>query len=156
MTGYTDTSFAANPNNRESTSGFIFFMCGGPISFGAKTQSLTAQSTAVEAEPMAISLRGKEATYLSSFMLELGFTSFSSVPINCDSTGALHVAGNSTYSSRTKHIALSFFFLRELIKGRKLAIHHVPAQQMLADCAAKHLAKPQFGSILQQIKDFSC
>ena len=155
MTSYTDASFAANPDSRKSTSGFIFYISGGPISFGAKTQSLTAQST-VKAEVMAISFGGKESTYLSNFMLELDFKSFSSVPINCDSTDALHVSGNSTYSSRTKHIALSFFFLRELVKGGKITIHHVPTQQMLADCATKHLAKTQFGSILQQIKDFSC
>ena len=105
---------------------------------------------------MAISFGGKEATSLSNFMLELGFKSFSSVPINCDSTGALHVAGNSTYSSNTVHIALRFFFLLELVKSGKITIHHVPAQQMFADCATKHLAKTQFGSILQQIKDVSC
>ena len=105
---------------------------------------------------MVISFGGKEATHLSNFMLELGFKYFSSVPINCDSTGALHVAGNSTYSSRTKHIALRFFFLCELVKGGKITIHHLPTQQMLADCVTKHLAKTQYGSILQQIKDFSC
>ena len=154
MTGCTDASFAANPDNRKSTSGFIF-MCGGPIGLGAKTQSPTAQST-VEAELMAISFVGKEATYLSNFILKLGFKPVSSVPINCDRSGALHVAGNSTYSSRTKNIALRFFFLRELIKGGKIIIHHVPTQQILADCATKLLAKTELGSILQQIKGFSC
>ena len=157
MTGYTDASLAANPGNRKSTSDFIFFMSGGPISFGAKTQSLTPQSqSTMEAELMAISFEGKEATYLSNFMLEPGFKSFSSVPINCDNTGGLYVAGNSTYSSRTKHIALRFFFFRELVKGGKITIHYVPTQQMLADCATNQLAKTQFGSILQQIKGFSC
>ena len=155
MIGYTDASFAADPDNRKSTSGFIFFMSGGPISSGAKTQTLSAQSR-VEAELMAIRFEGKEATYLSNFMLELGFKSFSSLPINCDSTGALHVAGNSTYSSSTKHIALRFFFLHEVVMSGKIAIHHVPTQQMLANCATKHLAKTQFGSIVKHIKDFSC
>ena len=98
---------------------------------------------------MAISFGGKEPTYLSNFMLELGFKSFSSLPINCDSTDALHVAGNSTYSSKTKHIALRF-------EGGRITILHAPKQQMLTDCATKHLAQTQFGWILQQKKDFSC
>ena len=42
------------------------------------------------------------------------FKTFSSVPIHSDSTGALSVAGNAMFSSRTKHIALRFFFVREL------------------------------------------
>ena len=39
-------------------------------------------------------------------MMALGFKSFSWVLTNCDSTGAVHVVRNSTYSSRTKHMAL--------------------------------------------------
>ena len=68
-------------------------MCGGPVSFGATTQSLTAQST-VEAELMAISYTSKEAVYLSNFMAELHFENFSNVPISSDNTGALTVATN--------------------------------------------------------------
>ena len=49
---------------------------------------------------MGLSYGSKEAVYLSNFLKELQFESFSSVPINCDSTGALTVAGNATYSSR--------------------------------------------------------
>ena len=64
------------------------------------------------------------------------------------------MAGNSTYSSRTKHIALHFFFLRELVKNGKITIHHVPTQNMLADVCTKHLAKTAFRNILSQIKDF--
>ena len=41
--GYTDAPFAANPDNGRSTTGYLFLRCGAPISFGAKTQTLTAQ-----------------------------------------------------------------------------------------------------------------
>ena len=58
MQGFSDASFASNPDPRKSTAGFLFFLCGGPVSFGAKTQSLTAQST-VEAELTAISCTSK-------------------------------------------------------------------------------------------------
>lgn len=95
-------------------------MSGGPLSFGAKTQGITAQSN-VEAELTALAYGSKEAVYLSNFMMELGFKAFRSVPVNCDSTGALHLGGNTTYSSMTKHIALRFFFLRELVKTGNIA-----------------------------------
>ena len=154
MQGFSDASFASNPVSRKSTKGSIFFLCGGPVSFGAKTQSLAAQSTA-EAELMAISYTSKEAVYLSNFMAELHFENFSNVPISSDSTGALTVATDSTYSSRTKHIALRFFSIRELIKEGRVTLKFVPTGRMLADCATKHLAKNQFKSILQHIKEFS-
>lgn len=155
MTAYTDASFGANPDNRKSTTGYLFFLGGGLISFGSKTQTLTAQST-VESELQALSYSAREAVYLSNFLLELGFKNFVSVPINSDSAGALSVAGNSMFSSRTKHIALRYFFLRELIKRHKISIHHKPSQLMLADIATKHLSKQQFTFLLKKIQDFQC
>ena len=104
---------------------------------------------------MALAYGSKEAVHLSTFMMELGFKLFSSVPINCDSTGALHLEGNATYSSRMKHIALRFFFLRELVKTAKITIRHVDTGKMLADVAPKYFGKVQHHYILQQIKEFS-
>ncbi|CAN0391095.1 unnamed protein product [Ascophyllum nodosum] len=37
MMSYTDASFGANPNNRKSTTGYLFLLGGGLISFGSKT-----------------------------------------------------------------------------------------------------------------------
>ena len=39
MVSYTDASFGANPDNRKSTTGYLFFLGGGLISFESKTQS---------------------------------------------------------------------------------------------------------------------
>ena len=123
MVSYTDASLGANPDNRKSTTGYLFFLGGGLISFGSKTQSLTVQST-VESELQAHSYGAREAVCLSNFLTELGFKTFSSLPINSDGTGALSVAGNALFSSRTKHIDLRFFFVRELIKrGRPVQQH---------------------------------
>ena len=40
--GYTVGSFASNPNGRRSSTGYLF-LCGVPMSFGSKTQTLTGQ-----------------------------------------------------------------------------------------------------------------
>ena len=72
MVSYTDASFGANPDNRKSTTEYLFFLGRGLISFGSKTQSLIAQST-VESEFQALSYGAREAVYLSNFLMELGF-----------------------------------------------------------------------------------
>ena len=143
LVSYTDASFGANPDNRKSTTGYLFFLGGAPISFGSKTQSLTAQST-VESELQALSYGAREGVYLSNFLTELGHKDSSQVPIRSDSTGALSVAGNSMFSARTKHIALRYFFVRELVKKNKITFHYTPTKQMLADIATKHLSKHTF------------
>ena len=78
----------------------------------------------MESELQALSCGAREAVYLSNFLMELGFNTFFSVPINSASTGALRVAGNAKFSSTTKHIALRFFSLGELIKRNKIILHH--------------------------------
>ena len=154
LVSYTDASFGANPDNRKSTTGYLFFLGGAPISFGSKTQSLTAQST-VESELQALNYGAREAVYLSNFLTELGLKDSSQVPIRSDSTGALSVAGNSMFSARTKHIALRYFFVRELVKKNKITLHYTPTKQMLADIATKHLSKHTFRDLLQQINNFT-
>ena len=42
MVSYTGASFGANTGNRKSTTEYLFFLGGGLISFGSKTQSFTA------------------------------------------------------------------------------------------------------------------
>ena len=73
---------------------------------------------------------------------ELGFGKlFEPVPLFGDNTGTLHIAGNSTSSSRTNHIALRFFCSKELIRDGKITMHHVPTQKKLADVGIVFLTK---------------
>ena len=52
-----------------------------------------------------------EAVFCSNMMKELGSgTQFEPVPVNIDNTATLHVIDNQAFSSRTKHIALRFFY----------------------------------------------
>ncbi|XP_058729485.1 secreted RxLR effector protein 161-like [Vicia villosa] len=52
VVGYSDSDFAGCPNDRKSTSGLIFMMAGGAISWKSVKQTLTATST-MEAEYVA-------------------------------------------------------------------------------------------------------
>ena len=50
-------------------------------------------------------------------LTELGFgKEFEQVTLKIVNTATLHVVGNRAFSSRTKHIALRFFYIRELVK----------------------------------------
>ena len=107
MHTYSDASLTMNPDNRRSASSFLFFLGRRSISFGAKTQTLTAQS-AVEAEIMAISYEMKEAVYPCNFLRQLGLKSFNMVPVNCDNIRAISVNANRSYNPHTKRVALRF------------------------------------------------
>ena len=92
---------------------------------------------------------------MSNFSTEDSFVDlFSSIDMNCEITGAVQTVGNSTYSSRTKHIAMEFLFLRELIKEGKIKAHHVSTHENLADICTKHVSKGTSCDIPHNIQKF--
>lgn len=99
LEGHCDPSLGNNPGTGKSTSGYVFKLPGGGLATKAVTQGLTAQST-MEAEPVSMAYARKEALYISNMLTDLRQGEiFKSELLYCDNTGALHVAGDSTYSS---------------------------------------------------------
>ena len=125
LTAFSDANWGNIPNNGKSIYSHIVFLSNAPVSSKVAMQGLTAQST-LEAELVAAALAMKEAVVCSNMMKELGFgTCFDCVPLYIDNTSTLHVAGNRTYISRVKHMALQYFFIQELVKEGRISINHV-------------------------------
>ena len=67
LTGYSDSDYAGDLQTRRSTSGYIFQVCGAPVSWTSKRQSSVSLST-TEAEYTAASLATKEAIWLQRLL----------------------------------------------------------------------------------------
>ena len=75
----------------------------------------------------ALTMRG--AVLCSNKTMELSFNGdFKGVPLHIDNTSALHVAGNQTSSSTTKHVALRYFCIHEVIKEGHVGILYIPEE----------------------------
>ena len=59
--GYLDSDWAGDKESQKSTSGFIFMLNRGPVSWCSKKQSTVALSS-TKAEYIALTLAAKEAT----------------------------------------------------------------------------------------------
>ncbi|CAN0087386.1 unnamed protein product [Sphacelaria rigidula] len=100
-TGFWDGSYGTgNPEKARSTSGSIYFLAGGAIHFSASVQKTSAQST-TEGELIAMSSCATQGIYLCGILGELGWRTFRSARIFCDNKGALLLAGQGSYSSRS-------------------------------------------------------
>ena len=129
-------------------------LSNGPISFKVGIQGLTAQST-IETELVVAALAMIEAVFCSNMMLELGFKEgFGSVPSHVDNTSALHVAGNSTYNPRAKHIALRYSFVQKIVEEGKITIHFVKTQDQIDDLGNKHANKHRHRALIKLIREF--
>ena len=95
------------------------------------------------------------SAFCSNMLTELGFgKEFEQVPLHIDNTATLHVIGNRAFSSRTKHNALRFFCIPELVKENKITTHHISMALQLADIGTKHRNKHHLQQLLQMIKSF--
>ena len=141
LTAFSDSNWGNNPDNGKSTSCYIMMLSRAQVSFNSGVQSLAAIST-TEAELVASALAMKEAVICSNMMTELGFDKeFGQVPLHIDNTATLHAIDDRAFSSRTRHIALRFFYIRELVKENQITTHYISTENQLADIGTKHLNK---------------
>ena len=126
LSAFSDANWGNNPDNGKSMPAYLIMLSKAPISFKSGIQSVTAMST-MEAELVASALTMKEAVFCSNMMTELGSgQQFGQVPLYIDNTATLHVLGNQAFSSQTKHIALRYFYVRELVTEGAISIHYIP------------------------------
>jgi hypothetical protein len=139
LTGYTDASFGDCADTRRSTSGFVFTVCGGPVSFKAGRQPHVTTSTA-EAEYAALSYASREAVYLRRIAAELGFNIQRPTIIHEDNSPAIDMTKKETNNSdRTKHINIAFHYTREQIKDKHIEVKWIATTDQKADGLTKPL-----------------
>ncbi|KAH0820277.1 hypothetical protein GEV33_002514 [Tenebrio molitor] len=138
LTFFKKSQFLEGPNDRKSFTGYVFMLGGGPVSWDARKQKTVALSS-TEAEYMGLAEATKEATYLRSFLIELGLDHLSSVVVYEDNLGALKLAANPTFHNRNKHIDIKYHFIRDAVKEKILSLSHVSSAEMVADVLTKGL-----------------
>ena len=70
VVGYSDADFAGCVDTKKSTSGYIFTLAGGAISWKSSKQSVTASST-MQAEFVTCFEATGQAVWLKNFILRL-------------------------------------------------------------------------------------
>jgi hypothetical protein len=109
--GYCDVDWGGDLEDRRSTTGFVFMIGGGAISWSSKRQPTIALST-TEAEYMANTQATKEAIWITKLMMDLGYMEEKKMMvIRCDNQGAISLTKNPTHHARTKHIDVQHHFV---------------------------------------------
>lgn len=149
--GYVDSDWAGDVANRKSTSGYLFMMCGGPVSWCSRQQEVVALSSA-EAEYVSLCCGAKEAIWLrrlwSGIGIVVGVQVDESVkllveptPVYVDNQGCIDLARNGIVNKRTKHIDIRFHFTREALRDKSIVLLYCPTDSMTADMLNKPLGR---------------
>ena len=114
MSGFIDADWAGDQDTRRLTSGYVFNIGSGAISWSSKRQ-LTVALSSCEAEYIGQTQATKEAIWLRNLLEQLNanIDSSEAVVIFCDNQGAMALAKNPQFHARTKHIDVNVHFIRE-------------------------------------------
>jgi hypothetical protein len=138
--GYSDSSWADDPNDRHSTAGYVYLLADAAISWCSRKQRTAAQST-TEAEYMALAEAGNQASWYRMFLEELGYDVCDPVPLHGDNIGSVKFSLNPVTGRKSKHIPLRYHVIRDYIEKDQVEIIRIPGDEMLADGLTKSFAQ---------------
>ncbi|GJS39471.1 hybrid signal transduction histidine kinase M [Tanacetum coccineum] len=132
--GYTDASWISNTEDSSSTSGLVFLLKGGVISWAFKKQTCITSSR-IESEFVALAAAGKEAEWLRNLILEIPLWSKPIVHIfiRCDSAPTLTKDYSQIYNGNSRHLA------GHLVKGlaKDLVLKSAKGMRLKSNIAIK-------------------
>jgi hypothetical protein len=131
LTAYCDADYACDIDSRRSTTGYVFIMHGGVVSWSSRLQPAVAAST-VEAEYMGAAAAVKEALWFGKLASDIG-TEMDTVTILCNSQGAVKLLKHPIASQRSKHIDVLHHFARERVAQKEVEFVYCPTGEMAAD-----------------------
>ena len=137
-------------DDRHSTSGNVFLLAKGAVSWLSKKQATVALST-TEAEYVALSGATQEAIWLRRLLTDVGKPLAEPVVINEDNQGAIAMAKNPVGHARTKHIDIRYHFVREGVQDGAIILKYVATDEMIADILTKLLPKHPFEKLVIQL-----
>jgi hypothetical protein len=133
--GYCDADYAGDVDTRRSTTGYVFMLNGGAISWSSKRQPTVAAST-TEAEYMAAANAVKEALWLRKLLSELHLPC-STISIYADNQSAIKLLKNPITTNRAKHIDVIHHFARERVIRKEVEFEYIDTTKMIADNLTK-------------------
>ena len=104
---YFDAEWAGDQDDCHSTTGNVFILSGGAVSWFNKKQPVVALSTA-EAEYILLISATQEAVWLRRLLQDLNVCPTKPKVLKVDNQGAIAIAQNPVSQSRTKHIDIKY------------------------------------------------
>ena len=135
LQGFCDADYAGDTDTRRSTTGYVFTLHGGAITWSSRRQQTVAASTS-EAEYMAAAHAVKEALWLRKLAHDLRIE-VAPISIQADNQSAIKLLKNPISSMRSKHIDVIYHFARERVARKEVVFSYISTGLMIADSLTK-------------------
>ena len=138
VVGFSDSDYAGCVDDKNFTSNYIFVMAEGAVLWKSIKQTLTTSFT-MKAEYVTCYEATCLAIWLWNFFsaLEVVHLIFRPLKLFCDNSTAVSFSRNTRSTSRSKHIDVKFFFVKEKVRESLILVEHTPTTNMLANPLTK-------------------
>ncbi|CAI7744553.1 unnamed protein product [Closterium sp. NIES-54] len=138
LTGHADASWVDNLATQRSSHGYTFSLGSGSVSWRS-TRSSSVLSSSCEAEIYAGAMAAQELRWLTYLLTDLGEAPRSPQVLYVNNNAMLALCQEHRLEHRTKHIALRYFFARDLQQRCQLCLAYVASLANTADVFTKAL-----------------
>lgn len=143
--GFTDSDYAGDLDDRNSSSCYVFMLGSRAVSWSSKKQAIVTLST-TEAKFIVATSCACQAIWLRRILNELHFKQEGATAIYCDNISAIKLFKNLVLHGISKHIDVRFDFLRDLTKDGIIDFFYCKSEDQIADIMTKPLKLPIFRS----------
>eukprot|EP00253_Pinus_taeda_P036168 PITA_36168 len=127
LVGYTDSDWPGSVVDRKRTSGYVFHLGSGAVSWASKKQPIVSLST-TEFEYVVATTTMCQEVWMRRMLRYLCHDQEGTTTIFCDNTLAIEFSKNYVFHKRTKDIDAKYHFIRELINNDEIVLHHYRSQ----------------------------
>ncbi|GKC52256.1 hypothetical protein Tco_1075001 [Tanacetum coccineum] len=149
LTPQRDADHAGCKDDCKSTSRGLQFLSRKLVSWSSKKQDCTMMSTA-EAEYVSLSACWAQVIWMRTQLLDCGYK-YNQILMYCDSNSAIAISCNLVQHSKTKHIDIRYYFIKEHVEKGTVEIYFVETEYQLVDLFTKALPKEHFEYLVHLI-----
>ena len=143
---YIDSSYAVHADMKSHT-GVVIGIGRGPVYAKSSGQKLNTKSS-TESELVGLSDSTNQVIWVRNMIMAQGYDIEAAKVYQDNQSTIAMVKNGKSNSSRTRHIAVRFYFVADRVKSGEVAIEYLPTGEMIADI----LTKPLQGSLFLKLR----
>jgi hypothetical protein len=143
LEGYSDSNWISDADEIKATSGYVFTLGGGAVSWKSCKQTILTRST-MEAELTALDTATVEAEWLRELLMDLPIVEkpIPAISMNCDNqTVIIKVNSSKDNMKSSRHVKRRLKSVRKMRNSGVIALDYIQMAKNLADQFTKGLSR---------------
>ena len=140
---FTNADWERSLDDRKRTSGGAYFLGKRLVSWTSKKKKCTSQSIE-KTKYVVATVNCPNIVWYKQLLEVMKVEIKDPIVIYCDNTSAIDISKNPVMHTKTKHIAIEYHFLRELVQDKEVKLEYVNIKEQIGNIFTKPLPKDAF------------